>query len=235
MSFQDGEQVSVKRLRRVLDFAEKLGAFESPQSIGGELNVEKKRTHSADLAQSWDGVKNRGTYTFCFFFIELIPSSDWQGRASDSHQEKMRDAFHDLVEAKVKEYDGRIWMWNEWGGVVLFPFDGESCPAVELGMRMLLNRVILSLEGGPFHGILEYRMAFHIGSSQYKTRGQTGDIISDDVNFIFHLGKKKAAPGALYLSDSVYEILNPRQRSLFEEDGSFEGHASFKMSSPFIV
>jgi len=182
---------------------------------------------------SWDRVKENGEYSFSFLYVELLPSGEWKGKSGDFHKEQMQTAFHDAISRRADDFDGRVWMWNEWTGLVLFPFDGKKCDAGVLGVRLLLNRVLLSLEGGDFQTVLNYKLALHIGSTLYRERGRTGTIVSDDVNFIFHLGVKKTEANSLYLSDTAHSMISQRLHSLFHERGDFEGHGTYRMVSPF--
>jgi hypothetical protein len=145
----------------------------------------------------------------------------------------MQAAFHDALNRRVEDFDGKIWMWNEWTGLILFPYDGKKCDAVLPAMRLILNRVLFSIEEGDFQAVLSYKLALHIGSTLYRRRGQTGTILSDDVNFIFHLGVKKTEADSLYLSEAAYAQISKRLYPLFEERGRFEGYQTYRMVSPF--
>lgn len=205
-------------------------------NAGPQAPPAPKKIHIKKLAPpsiSWDRVKENSEYSFCFLFVELLPSGEWKGKSGASHQEQMQTAFQDAVTRRVEDFDGKIWMWNEWTGLVLFPFDGKKCDAIVPGIRLLLNRVLLSIEGGDFQTVLNYKLALHVGSTRYRRRGQTGTIVSDDVNFIFHLGVKKADANSLYLSESAYFRISERLYPLFQEKGVFEGHQVYRAGSPF--
>lgn len=221
--------VKVKRIQKVLDF--------HLQILAGVTSEPAQKTQSDSLAApaalNWKSVVPGREYTFCFMYIELLPSKEWSKKSGDSHQEQMQSAFHDLIESRVAPYEGQIWMWNEWGGLVLFPFDGKKSDVTVLATRLLLNRVLLSIEGGPFHTLINYKIALHLGSAPYQERGKTGKIVSDDVNFIFHLGVKYAEPNRLYLTAQVRDAIDNDLKSILEPDGDFEDKSLYILDSPF--
>ncbi len=241
------DSVKVKRLKQVTDFhAQRAGstaqAHAHPIAYGQALVPASQTTpspqgkcakYSAEFSKEWNNVIPGREYVFCFMYIELLPSKEWSKKAGDSHKEQMQNAFHDMIDTHTSAYNGKIWMWNEWGGVVLFPFDGKKCEAAVCATRLLLNRVILSIEGGPFHALIDYKIALHVGTSSYKERGKTGTIVSDDVNFIFHLGAKYAEPNRLYITSRVYNSIQSNLYTLFAPQGEFEEHPILRLDSPF--
>ncbi len=224
------DSVKVKRIQQVWSFHDQRSPNSSTQTPPAKASAGAR---SGELSRSWNNVVPGREYTFSFMYIELLPSKEWSKKAADSHQEQMQSAFHDMVESHASEYNGRVWMWNDWGGVVLFPFDGTKCQAAVLATRLLLNRVILSIEGGPFQTLLDYKIALHIGDTVYQQRGKTGTIVSDDVNFIFHMGAKFAEPNRVYATSKVRNAIQTELHSIFKPLGAFEGQQIFGLDSPF--
>lgn len=221
--------VKVKRIQQVLSYHQQ----RSRAGISETEQVCRPKEHSAPPAKDWKSVVSGQEYTFCFMYIELLPSKEWSRKSGDSHQEQMQNAFHDLIENRIDSHDGRIWMWNEWGGLVLFPYDGDNRDALVLATRLILNRVILSIEGGPFQTLIDYKIALHLGATPYQDRGNTGKIVSDDVNFIFHLGTKYAEPNRVYLTSQVRDAVDSDLKTLLEPDGDFEDKQIYILDSPF--
>ena len=180
----------------------------------------------------WNHVVTGKTYTFCFLFVEMDLTQDWKKKAGNTHLKKVKEAFHHHIARTVEPGNGRIWMWNEYGGVVLFPFLTSTYQAVYTSTRMVLNRLIISCEEFPFQTLISYRQALHLGETEYHKRGETGTIISDTVNFIFHLGQKFAKPGQLYMTQSIYDRVHQGFQELFVDDGTFEDRRIYRMRSP---
>ena len=221
--------VKVRRIQQVLEYHQQRSQAASPETEQVDKSIER----SAPPAKDWKSVVPGQEYTFNFMYIELLPSKEWSKKSGASHQEHMQSAFHDLIESHIGPHQGRIWMWNEWGGLVLFPYDGNKYDVLVLAMRLLLNRVILSIEGGPFHTLLDYKIALHLGAAPYQERGKTGTIVSDDVNFMFHLGTKYAEPNRVYLTSQVRDAIDSDLKTLLEPDGDFEDKSIYILDSPF--
>lgn len=221
--------VKVVRIGRALAFFQK----RSSAPLSKTHRASKTASSIGKPAKSWNDVVQGEEYTFCFMYVELLPSKEWSKKAGDTHQEQMQTAFHDMIESQAVDYNGKIWMWNEWKGLLLFPFDGKECEASALAARLLINRLILSIEGGPYHTLLNYKIAMHIGSTVYQERGNTGTIVADDINFIFHLGSKYAAPNRLYVTSQVRDTINSDLQRLFQREGQFEGQTIYTFDSSF--
>ncbi len=230
-----GKKLKVGRVQQALDFHTACSKPVSREKGKHTASARKASRPAAEYARDWSCVKSGKTYTFCIMYVELMPSKDVSGKSGSAYREQMQSAFHNMITQQVDPYDGRVWMWNEWGGLVLFPFDGSKCDTIIMAMRLILNRVPFSIECGPFNTILDFRLALHVGVTSYQDRGQTGTIISDDINFIFHLGKNKLEPGYLYLTDSFFPLLKDDLKKLFKEQGHYEEHRIYRMSSPYGI
>jgi hypothetical protein len=80
-----------------------------------------------------------------------------------------------------------------------------------------------------FDIIPSYRVALHIGATTYHTRGQTGRIVSDSVNTIFHLGRKFTRPGHFCMTETAVPYIPAGIRQYFVPAGRFEGHEITRM------
>ena len=234
-TMRSGKKLKVRRVQQALDFHAARSAPRSRENGNNSAPAKKAPKPAAEYARDWSSVKSGRTYTFCIMYVELRPSQDVSGKSGSTYREQMQTAFHNMISQQVGPYDGRVWMWNEWGGLVLFPFDGSKCDTIFMAMRLILNRVPFSIECGPFNTILDFRLALHIGVTSYQDRGLTGTIISDDINFIFHLGKNKLEPGYLYLTDNFLPLLTDDLKKLFKEQGHYEEHRIYRMSSPYGI
>ena len=205
---------------------------------GKTLKPEVPKAPEAKMAQwklsgdSWAGIRGGTEYTFCFMFIELDLSDNLKTKSGKAHLDAIKGKFQKHIEQVIAPLSGRIWMWMDLGGLVLFPFDGESCRALLRSFMLVLNRTIISAEVYDFQILITYRIAIHIGNTIYRRRGNTGDIISDTVNFIFHLGQKYAKPGELYVTEPVFQFIPKGLLDCFLTAGTFEGIPVQRMRLP---
>lgn len=217
------------RLKKVMEysasFMEECGDFS-----GGTEGIVSSRPTIPE--GNWDRAEPGNCYAFSFLFVEMDLPQDWKKKAGTAHLKKVKDLFHNHIKRAVEPSNGRIWMWNEFGGVVLFPLVDNSSRVVQTAARLKLNRILHSVEEFPFKTVISYRMALHIGETVYHKRGETGTIVSDTVNFIFHLGQKFAKPGQLYITKEIFDTMHPGFRNLFLPQGRFENRDIFRMRSP---
>ena len=217
------EGVSLKRFRRAVE------AFSA--ELYDDEEDEYDEIDGVELlpAEAWNQISAGREYTFCLMFFELDLNEDWKTKAGREHLDRVTSSLESHVQKTVSAVNGQIWMWTEYGGIILFPFDGKSCDAILTCYRMTLNRTIISAEEFEFDTLLSYRIALHIGNTVYWPRGKTGTIIADSVNFMFHLGHQFAKPGGFYLTSSVYQFLPRGLEASFVERGDFEGTRVYEM------
>jgi len=176
----------------------------------------------------WKGVRQGHEYTFCFLFIELDDKNALKSAGPEQFS-VMTAAFRQYVEEKVAPFNGRLWMWMDYGGLVIFPFDGTATGAVEAALRLMVNRVLMSAEIIKLDIALSFRIALHIGNTQYKGKGDTGTIVADSINSVFHLGQKFAEPGCLYCTEDIF-LLAPRgMKDYFVPAEEYEGRNILRM------
>jgi hypothetical protein len=123
-------------------------------------------------------------------------------------------------------------MWMNQSGLVLFPFNGESINAILSCIRLVLNRTIISAEYYPYNTVITYRMILHLGNTIYRTRGKTGTIVSDTINFLFHMGKQFSQRGHFYVTAPVVPFIPEQLQKVFIPVGTFEGVEISKMRLP---
>jgi hypothetical protein len=94
---------------------------------------------------------------------------------------------------------------------------------------LMLNQRLISAEEFCYDFLVSFRVALHIGNTVYQLRGDTGTIVSDSINSIFHLGQKFAEPGSLYLTEDVRPLLPAGLEKSFVSEGIYEGREILRM------
>lgn len=177
----------------------------------------------------WEEIKPSNEYTFWMMFVELDDVDTHKKTASDAQAVGILEAFRSVIERYAEDFNGRLWIWKEGGGVVLFPFDGESPGAVVTSIRLALNRTLINVEDMPTRGTVSYRVALHLGNTVYERKGQTGNIVSDAVNLLFHLGQRYTAPGTLSMTEQAAHFASTALLPYFSDAGVFEGAHIYRM------
>lgn len=219
------EGISEKRVRCAAEFRKTEGPRVESESSG-------MRPGFRPSGKDWKEIRTGREYTFCFMFIELDNLKESKKTFGDANLSNPIEPFLRHVERSVTPAGGRIWMWTDYGAVVLFPFDGRRCDAALACFKMMLARRVFSIEESGFNAWVSYRIALHIGNTVYRSMGETGTIVSDSLNSIFHLGQKFARPGHFYLTDEVFGFVPAPLRDFFVPAGKFEGRDILRMRLP---
>jgi len=180
--------------------------------------------------RDWKGIAPGKEYTFVFMLVELDNKSELKG-AGNEYFNFITGSFKRYLEEHITPSNGRIWMWIDFGGLVIFPFDGGISNAIESGFRLMINRKLMSAEILHLDLLLSYRIAMHVGNTVYQARGQTGTIVSDSINSVFHLGQKYAKPGWFCLTEDMYHFVHPGLKSAFVPAGEYEGRSILRMKT----
>jgi hypothetical protein len=172
----------------------------------------------------WDGVEPSHEYTFWLLLAELDDISHYANHSSGTYTEELVAAFRKRVTEAVAPYNGRVWIWKKTGGILLFPYDGATCSPIVPMMRLVLNRAIADVEEYGLKHETSFRLALHLGNTVFESEGRTGGIVSETVNFIFHLGQRYLEPGDVAVSAEAFSLLPSTLKPYFERSASFEGH-----------
>ncbi len=213
--------IQPKRLDRIIKFRK----IEVPD----EKNKSLKKKYIIS-GSDWKNIKEENEYTFCLMLIELDNKSKLKGLSPEQFT-TITGVFRQYVEETVAPMKGRVWIWMDFGGLILFPFDGRKCDAIEAAFRLMINRRLMSAELIRLDINLSYRIAMHIGNTVYQSKGETGTIIADSLNSVFHLGQKFAEPGCFYLTDDISLFTPAGLMNYFIPAGEYEGRSILRMRS----
>ncbi|MDA3940090.1 MAG: hypothetical protein PF693_12425 [Spirochaetia bacterium] len=183
---------------------------------------------------NWDNIQVGNEYTFCMLHIEIDILSEWATKSGKAHIEEVMNFFYSHITRIIRPLNGRMWMKTDFGGLVLFPYEGSCTPIIIECIKLVLNRIIFSAEEYTYNTILTYKMAMDIGNTKYLTSGNTGNIISDSVNFIFHFGQQYAEPGNFYLTGRVKEDIPPGLLDYFYTGERFQNRTIYSMKLPVL-
>lgn len=214
--------IDTSRIKKTFDFGSR---FFPEQMVVPETAKEYSCPPSGS---DWKTVQPGKEYTFCFMYIELDNQKEIKKRFSGKSLELFTRKYHDFIEKSISDINGRIWMWADLGGLVLFPFDGSECPAILKGITMMLDCAISSFEGFDYDMLLSSRLALHIGDTVYQERGDTGKIVSDSINSIHHLKQNFAEPGHMYLTEETRRFIPSGLAEFFIHAGRYEGRDIYR-------
>lgn len=221
--------ITAKRLQRVQGYVQ--SALARP--LRRELWAAQKGRGARYIPSGtdWAGVTPEREYTFSLIFIELDGKEEMEKKYGMKNLSIALSSFRSYIENAVRPYNGRLWIWSSFGGIALFPFDGIECPALTCAFRLMLFKHLYDIEVSRFPNFLSLRLVLDIGNIVYTERN-AGNVISDTLNSIFHLGQQFATPGNFYVTEEALRFGYPALKSFFTDANHFEGRRILRMKLP---
>jgi hypothetical protein len=219
------EKINPSRLQKIFRFKDLAEVADESQ----KASIARKYALSGN---DWTKIKTGSEYTFCLMHFEMDNQSELKSLLSGNQRNIFIKNFHDFLESEVNTVNGKIWMWMDFSGLILFPFDGKTCDAITTCFKLILNRRLISKEVANMDYLLSYHISLHLGNTIYKKRGDTGTIVSDSINSIFHLGNQYAKAGNFYLTEDIANYIPKCLEPYFIPEGEFEGRKIFRMRLP---
>jgi hypothetical protein len=219
--------LTTKRLKAVAAYAALRAEAAAPPPVAAAAPELAAPT----AGDGWASIKEGQEHTFAFLFIEVDDAEEMKKRYEPANLASAMETFRGFIERMVTPSGGRLWMWSRFGGLVLFPLRESECPALLCGLKILLSRVFYDAEESPLPGMLSFRMALSTGTTVYHAN-DTGKIVSDVINSIFHLGRRYAKPGAFLVSSEAAALAPEPLRPCLVPAGTYEGRRILRMLQP---
>lgn len=227
----DAASITIQRLNKALCWANsKIAASDSSPLTVSETKIpSSKREDFIDSSTGWNSIKEGCSYTFTFVYVQIDKAERLLETLGEIRLNNLDQEFQRMVEQAFVKRSGLVWMWRDYGGLLLLPFDGKVCPAILDALNLWLNRPIIYAGNSALSVTFSFRMAIHIGNTVFKRPGKTGDLTSDALNSIFHLGARFMKNNTLYLTEEAALFIPPKISDLFVNAGTYEGRSIKRM------
>ena len=223
-----GGRLSATRVSRVLSYAD--GGPQEEEVTDEALSV--RPASQVDVTDdAWSKIRSGREYEFAILFVEVDGSEELKKRHEPENLSGAMESFRSYVERIASQHGGRTWMWSQFGGLVLFPLRKGDSSAPLCGLRMMLWRIFYDVEESLLPGHLSFHLALSTGTTVYRQR-DTGEIISEGINSVFHLGKRYTRPAQFFISNDAMSLVPLKLRFLCVPVGSYEGKRIFRMIPP---
>jgi hypothetical protein len=189
------------------------------------LAAEECAEAEAEAFPGWTKLEEGAEVPVRFCYVAVGNQKGLLERIGEKRLGKLREDFAAFLESWSKECGGIVWIRDTTGCLVLFPPKDEGMNPFLAAFRLLLDRALIGYEVFKLEVPLTFRFAFHKGHTMWRKPGATGNIVSEDVNFSFHLGTKAAGDGYILASADVEKVIPECLADLFSPAGDFEGRA----------
>ncbi|MDR0876466.1 MAG: hypothetical protein LBN21_00310 [Treponema sp.] len=175
--------------------------------------------------EGWSSIRSGTTANFFFLFVSLSGKTNLRSRLSESDIRTVKNRLRDFLQQRLLEAAPLLWMETESNCLFLIPpraANGQA--AVTASLLMIMGTPLMSIEKLGLSIPVDITFALHYGSTIFRAPGKTGTVVSDAVNYVFHLGAKHAEAGRLTVSADVPPAAIPEGLTdLFADAGEYEG------------
>lgn len=209
-------------------FKEGMGPERAEEALAfaGLASVRPEPEDAAeDCFPGWASLEEGKDVRVRFCYAAIGDQKGLVERIGDKRLQKLKEDFAAFLDPWAKECGGIVWIKEHSGCLILFPPQDEGMNPVLAAFRLLLDRALIGYEVFKLEVPLSFRFAFHAGRAQWRKPGETGNVVSEDVNFVFHLGMKAVGDGYILISGEAEKSVPPYLRDLFASSGDFEGRS----------
>ncbi|MDR2314199.1 MAG: hypothetical protein LBE02_06660 [Spirochaetaceae bacterium] len=173
----------------------------------------------------WKEIPTGKLMPFYLLYCSLRGKSSLSTRFGEAAYTQLHKRFLAHLSQNFQKAEGLVWMDSGKDCLVLIPPRAKNVEeAVVACIRLLLSAPITTIEILNLNVPVNFVFALHYGTVKYKPPGKTGTVVSDAVNFIFHLGAKQAEPGRLTVSSELPDNTVPKAlEDWFVFAGEYEG------------
>ncbi len=194
--------------------------------------VLRSKMELTDLI-NWGSLKEGKEYSLTIASIDIVNNSLLVKKHGTKTMEKVYFQLKSFLAKKLYEYDGRLWNFAGDGGIAAFTFKNQITRGILCALDIQSSLAIFNINPSvKINEPLELRIG--IDNGKIKFQSETGNIVSDVINFAAHLEKYSTEPGQVSISGTVMKQLNKKIAGLFSEKHIFEEQSVFSTTSPEI-
>ncbi|MDR1587332.1 MAG: hypothetical protein LBS57_07755 [Treponema sp.] len=176
----------------------------------------------------WSSLKAGTTAPFFFLFVSAEGGKgDLRGALGEAAFTGLRNRLRLFLQRRFEPSGALLWMETESNTLLLIPPRASLIKeALVSSLKILMAAPAIGLEILGLSFPVRFTFALHYGKTVYHRPGGTGTVVSDAVNFIFHLGTRRAEAGRLTVSgETPAEVIPKGLEDMFVRAGEFEGRS----------
>ncbi len=204
----------------------------SAMARSGYVYDEKKRkirSLKEDILEltSWGALKEGRYYDITTVSVDIAGSSAIVKKHGMKKAEKLYFHFWSFLRRILAVYDGRIWNWAGDGGIIAFTFKRHQQRALMFAVELQSLMELFNADPErPVNEKLRLRIGLDCGRIKYLS--DTGQIVSETINYAAHLEKSFTAPGGISASAELIAAVPASLKAMFKSAGSFEGRRAWR-------
>jgi class 3 adenylate cyclase len=204
----------------------------SAMARSGYIYDEKKRkirVLKEDIREltGWGALKVGRYYDITVVSIDIAGSSAIVKKHGMKKAERLYFHFWSFLRRILAVYDGRIWNWAGDGGIIAFTFKGHQKRALMFALELQsLMELFNSDPDRPVNEAIRLRMGLDWGKIKYLS--DTGQIVSETINYAAHLEKGFTSPGGISASAELITAVPGSLKAMFRSGGTFEGRKAWR-------
>lgn len=177
---------------------------------------------SIEDSPDWGVLRPGKAYQMTIVSIDISRNSELVKKYGAKQMQKLYAYLWVHIKTKMREYNGRIWAWAGDGGLAAFTFRNHIWDALKFSIEIQATLPLFCAEE---HYPIEEPIALRFGLDTGKITFQanTGNIISEVINYACHLEKRISEPGKVAVSENIFKKLNGKATGCFKRHSTFEG------------
>lgn len=236
---KNSKGLDLKRIKQAMQWQKKTPSVDESESAAEETKesstVKKSdippyyntsiKLPAASSFPGWKKMQSGKSMPFYLLYCSIRGKTSLDVRLDEKTVSLIHKRFLNYLEDSFIEGEALLWMDSGKDCLFLIPPKIKSIEEVITScFRILLSAPLVAMETFGISIPVNFALALHYGSINYKPPGKTGTVVSEAINFIFHLGTKKAEPGRLTISDDMPDKSIPLTlQDCFVSAGEFEG------------
>jgi hypothetical protein len=214
-----------KRFSQIQAFFASRNDIQDEAVMAVPIASANKKVSISNKFSGWNTIKTDEICPFFFLYVSFQGKSNVRARLGENGFNVLKIRLRNLLQQSFSESDALLWMETESDFLFLIPPKYQNAKsAVVACLKTLISMpLIIAEKFGLINFSADFVFALHYGKVPFKAPGKTGTVISEAVNFIFHLGAKFAKPGRLSISGDVPRAVVPdKLQDMFIDAGTFE-------------
>ncbi len=186
----------------------------------------KKLKEAPEDLPNWGALRDGKSYDVTVASIDIVGNSTLVKKYGLKKIEKVYAKFWNLLRRVLAVYDGRIWSWSGDGGLIAFTFKGHPTRAVLCALELQNVLSVFNVDPDlPIDEPISLRIGLDTGTLKFSLN--TGQIVSETINYAAHLEKSFTTPGKISISGELWQRISDNLQAIFDCEGEFEGRAAF--------